>query len=209
MNQLLFPTLVVLALGAIPLQAWSQADAKKPAGLTLEEAKSELAKLREILASVDGLPAKEARWVEVQAGSAEQKTWHRGWLLRESESEIELLSELGQWATFDKKKLTGKKPPADFQWSDAWAVRDGDFPTVCRDFLAAKKKESKADTNEFGLYRFQRERAEADAAVVDAARLAAWASAIGNEDLAKQLLQRAVDKLEERLRRLTQDFRAQ
>ena len=61
-------SLVVLAFGAIPSRSWSQSDDKKPAEpFSVEEQKAELAKLREIFASVDKLPAKGARWVEVQA----------------------------------------------------------------------------------------------------------------------------------------------
>jgi hypothetical protein len=201
MNKLLISTLVVLAVAAGFHESWAQPDEKKPdAPLTAEEQTAELAKLREIFASVDELPAKDARWVEVQAGSAERKTWHPGWLLRESEAEIQLLTGHGWKETFDKKKLAAKKPPTEFKWSDAWAVRNADFAKHCRDFMA-EKKQTKDDPNEIGVYRFQRERREADAAVVDSAQLACWASATGNEELARLLLQRAMAKLRERLSR--------
>jgi hypothetical protein len=198
MNKLLILMLVVLTLGAVPTGTWSQSDEKQPvAPLTGEEQKAELAKLREIFASVDKLPAKDARWVEVQAGPAKGKTWHKGWLLRESGAEIQLLTEDGRKETFGKKKLAAKRPPAEFTWSDVWAVRKADFAKYCRDFMAEKKK-VKDDPDEIGVYRFQRERAAADAAVVDSSRLACWASAAGKEELARQLLKRAVDKLQER-----------
>jgi hypothetical protein len=199
MNTLRILTLVVLTIGAVPSETWSQAGEKQAdVPLTGEEQKAELAKLREIFASVDKLPPKDARWVEVQAGPAEEKTWHKGWLLRESEAEIQLLTEHGRKETFDRSKLAARKPPTEFKWSDAWAVRNADFALHCRDFMAEKKKEARDDPKEFGVYRFQRERAEADDAVVDSARLACWASATGNEELARRLLKRAVDKLRER-----------
>src|SRR5438552_3601471 len=101
MSKLLFLNLVVLSIGAVPSESRSQSAEKQPAvPLTAEEQKSELAKLREILTSVDKLPAKAARWVEVQAGPAQQKTWHKGWLLRESDGEIQLLTAAGQKETF-------------------------------------------------------------------------------------------------------------
>jgi hypothetical protein len=194
MNRLPIMTVIVLTVGA----SWSQAVAKKPAApLTREQEKAELAKLREVFASVDKLPARDARWVEVQAGPARDKTWHKGWLLRESKVEIRLLTAGGR-QTFDKRKLAGGKPAADFTWSDVWAVRDADFAKHCRDFLAEKKKEAKEYPNEIGVYRFYREKAEANAAVVDAARLACWASVTGRAGLAGQLLKRAADKLRER-----------
>ena len=192
-------TLIVLAIAVVPVESRCQIDEKHPqVPLSVEEQKAELSKLREIFSSVDKLAAKSARWVEVQAGPAGPKTWYKGWLLRESETEIQLLTERGRNKTFDKKKLAAKKPPAEFTWSDAWAVRNGDFAKYCRDFLSKKKKESKDDADEIGVYRFQRERAEADAAVIDAARLACWASATGNEELAEKLLKRAIDKFLER-----------
>jgi hypothetical protein len=166
MHTLPFWTVVVLTIGVVPSAA--EPRSRAPHG----NEGVELAKLREIFASVDNLPAKDARWVEVQAGPSEHKTWHKGWLLRESETEIQLLTEHGWKQTFDKKKLAAGKPPIEFTWSDAWAVRNADFAKHCRDFLVEKKKEVKDDPNEIGVYRFQRERAVADAAVVDSARLA-------------------------------------
>jgi hypothetical protein len=194
----MFLTLVVMVIGALPSESRSQADKKQTDVLvSIEEQKSELTKLHEVFASVDKLPAKDARWVEVEAGSAKDKTWHKGWLLRESDTEIQLATEHGWKETFDKKKLAAKRPPTEFQRSDVWAVRNADFAGYCRDFMAQKKK-VKDDPNELGLHRFQRELAAADAAVVDSARLACWASATGNEELARQLLKRAVDKLQAR-----------
>jgi hypothetical protein len=199
MNKSLILTWIILTIGAVPANSGSQSDEKQPkVPLSVAEQKAELAKLREIFASVDKLPAKRARWVEVQAGPAEQKTWRRGWLLCESDAEIQLLTQDGGKRTFDKKKLAAKKPPSEFIWSDAWAVRNGDFAKYCRDFMAQKKKKVKEDPNEFGVFRFQRDRAEADTAVVNAALLACWASATGHDELARRLLNRALDKLEER-----------
>jgi len=195
MKKLLFLTLVVLVIGAAPSESRSQPGEKQTEMLlTAEEQQLELARLREIIASVDKLPAKDTRWVEVQAGSAKEKTWHKGWLLHESAAEIQFLTELGLKLTFDKKKLSAKKPSTEFTWSDVWAVRNADFAKYCRDFMA--EKEVKDDPDE--IFRFQRKLKEADAAVINAARLATWASAIGNEELAVQLLKRAVDKLQER-----------
>ena len=199
MKKLLISMLVVLTLGAVSNESLSQVNEKQPtAPLTGKEQKAELKKLREILASVDLLPTKDSRWVEVQAGSAEQKTWHKGWLLLESETEIHLLTEDGSENTFDKKKLAAKKPAAEFQWSDVWAVRNADFTKYCRDFMVEKKTEANDDSNEFGVYRFQLELAMADAAVVNSAKLACWASDRVNEELARQLLKRAVGKLQVR-----------
>jgi hypothetical protein len=199
MNWFLSLTLVVLTIGPVPSELRSQSSKKRPgATLTVQEQKSELAKLREVFASVDRLPAKGARWVEVQAGPAEQKTWYKGWLLRESETEIQLLTQHGWKETFNKKRLAAKRPPAEFTWSDAWAVRYADFAQYCQGFMATKKKQVEDNPNEIGVFRFQRERAAADAAVVDSARLASWASATGNDELARQLLKRAEDKLRER-----------
>jgi hypothetical protein len=193
-----FLFVLVLTIASDPFNPRSRAD-EKPAdeSRTPEEQKAELAKLREIFASVDKLPAKGAKWVEVQAGPAEHKSWHRGWLLVESEDEIRLLTENGWKESFDKRKLAAKKPPSEFKWSGAWAVRDGNFAKHCSEFMVEKKKEVKEDPNEIGVYRFQREKREADAAVVDAARLACWASVTGHEELAGQLLTRALSKLEE------------
>jgi hypothetical protein len=197
-KNLVVPTLVVLAIGTAPFASAFQPNEEQPVTpLTSEGQKTELAKLRAIFASVDKLPPRNARWVEVQAGSATGKTWHKGWLLRESDHEIQLLNEQGWKESLDKKKLAAKRPPAEFQWSDAWAVRNADFPRYCRDFLVAKKK-VKDIPHEPGAYRFQRELAAADAAVVDSARLACWASVTGNEELARQLLKRAVDRLQKR-----------
>src|SRR5437762_3677748 len=90
MNKLLSLTLVAVAIGAVPPASRSQPDHQQTVvPRTVEEQKSELAKLRGIFASVDKLPAKDARWVEVQAGPAEQKTWHKGWRGRESGAEIQ------------------------------------------------------------------------------------------------------------------------
>ncbi len=172
-------TLLAMTIWVVSTQSWSRADEKQPdVPRTGAEQKSELAKLREIFASVDKLPAKDARWVEVQVGSAKAKTWQMGWLLHESDAEIQLLTEQGTKETFDKKKLTAKKPPTEFEWRDVWAVRNADFTKDCRDFLTEKKKDVKDDPTEGGVYRLQRDRARADAAVVDAARLASWANAI-------------------------------
>jgi hypothetical protein len=164
-------TLIVLIIGAGLVVSRSQADNEKPrAPLTAEEQQAELAKLREIFASVDMLPARDARWVEVETGPAEAKTWQKGWLLQESDTEIKLLEDSGWPQTFDKKKPTAKKAPTEVELPHAWAVRNADFAKHCREFMTDKKKEDKEDSHELGVYRFQRERAAADAAVVDSAR---------------------------------------
>src|SRR5262249_21183334 len=155
----------------------------KKATLTPQEQKSELAKLREIFASVDKLLAKGARWVEVQAGAAKHKAWHHGWLLRETDDEIEILSTDGWKAMFDKKKLRTKKPDAEFEYSDVWEVRDGDFEKFCHAFLTKKKEERKEDPNELGVYRMLGERMELEGAVVNAARLACWADVMGKDEV--------------------------
>ncbi len=199
MNRSWSLALVVTAIATFPSASRAQFDGKRTEMLrTVEEQTAELAKLREIFASVDKLPAKGARWVAVQAGPAGQKTWHRGWRLRESDTEIQLLNEHGRKETYGKRKRAAKRPAAEFTWSDAWAVRDVDFAKYCRDFMAEKKKKAKDDPNEIGLFGFQRERMEAEAAVVSSARLACWASVTGNDGLARQLLRRAADKLQER-----------
>lgn len=41
--------------------------------------------------------------------------------------------------------------------------------------MTEKKKETKENPDEMGVFRFQRELAEANASVIDSARLAAWA----------------------------------
>lgn len=188
----------LVLLGAVLSESWACADEEKTDTLlTVEEQRAELTRLREIFASVEKLPPKNARWVEVQAGSAESKRWQKGWLLRETEAEIELLTDQGRKETFDKRKLTAKKPPAAFTWSDARAVRNAEFVTHCREFMTVKKKKAE-DDEEFGVYRFQRGIMEADAAVADSARLACWASCNGHEEIARQLLRRAVDKLDQR-----------
>jgi hypothetical protein len=62
MNKPMFLTLVVVAIGAFPSESQSQAGNKQTnVLLTVEEQKSELTKLREVFASVDKLPAKNAR----------------------------------------------------------------------------------------------------------------------------------------------------
>jgi len=177
--------LTLLAIGMGSVESRPQSDENQPsASPSAKEQASELAKLREIFASVDKLPAKDARWVQIHVGSGEQEVSIRAWLVRESKAEIHLLTEHGLKAVIEKQKLATK-------------VRGEDFAEFCRSFLAEKKKPVEANPDEIEL-RFQRERAEAAAAVVDAARLAAWASATGNDDLARQLLHRALDKLQER-----------
>ena len=113
-------------------------------------------KLREIFASVQRLPGKRARWVEVQVVSLQEKNWHKGWILRELANELELLTEDGHRTTFHKKKLTGQKPAADFGPTDVWAIRGGDFAKYCRAFLAEKKKNVRDDSGELGAYQSQR-----------------------------------------------------
>jgi len=176
--------LLLLAFGIVSGESRSQPDEKQPkASLSVEEQDSELSKLCEIFGSVDKLPAKGARWVEIQAHSGERATSISGWLVRESDSEIHVLTENGWKGGIDKKQYAAK-------------MRDADFAEFCQNLLAEKKKPFAADPNEIGAY--QRERANVDAAVVNAARLAAWASTVGNEDLARQLVRRALDKLRER-----------
>lgn len=77
--------------------------------LPVAEQDAELAKLREILVSVSQMPAKGARWVEVQFGPASEKTWARGWHLGESKTEVRLLTAEGYIQAYDKTKLATKK----------------------------------------------------------------------------------------------------
>ncbi len=198
MFRLLFSALAMLTFGSLFLQNRCLPDESKRDMPSVEEQKAELAKLCEIFASVEKLPAQGARWVEVQAGSTDQKSLHRGWLLRDSKDEMELLTADGWKQKFEKKKLTAHRLAPDFTVYDVRAVRNGDFAKFCREFLVEKKIETKDDPNEFGVYRFQRERAAADAAVIDAARLACWASKFGEEELSDLLLKKALTNLKAR-----------
>src|SRR5262249_47401049 len=156
MDRLLFLT-PLLGLVLAAQSSWAQPGEKpERPPLSAEERKTELARLREVLASVDELPAKDARWVEVQAGPANDKRWEAGWLLRETEDTLELLGENGSRHHFDRKKARIKKGEDDFAWYDAWAVRDADFPKFCQAYLSAKPAPEKEDPNEIGVYRFQR-----------------------------------------------------
>jgi hypothetical protein len=194
MRTWLLRTVLVLTLGATAASLLSRSEEKKPdVPLTLQEQNSELARLREVFASVKKLP-EGARWVEVQAGPAGEKTWHKGWLIRESKTEVQLLTEDGSCETLNKRKLAAGRPPAEFSRSDVWAVRAGDYDKFCREFMA-RKKEATNDPNEPGVYRFNRERSAAESAVLDSARLACWASATGKDDLSRELLKRAAEKL--------------
>jgi hypothetical protein len=189
MSNLAVRTFAALIVGALCSVSLSRSEEKKlDAPPSMEELKSELAKLREIFASVDRLPAKDARWVEVREGTADDATWHAGWLLRESDSQISVLTQEGHAETFEKKGAV---------------LRAADFAGFCRDWLAPKKQKVRDDPREPGVYRFYREKGEAEAAVLDAARLACWASAVGNDDLARQLLTRAVEKRREVASRFT------
>ena len=200
MNKAAFLASLLLILGGLPSESRSESPgSEQTPSFTPEAQKAQLTKLQEILASVDALPPKAGRWIEVEAGTEKEKEWHRGWLLRESPSEIQILDEFGKTRTFDNRNHAAKKPAADFQWSDVRNVREGDFAATCRELLTERKKnDSDDDPNEIGVYRFQRELREADAAVLNAARFACWASVLGSKDLAPKLLQRAADKLRER-----------
>jgi hypothetical protein len=199
MRRTLFPiVLALIARGLLPASLAQSADANA-APLTMDKLETELAKLREIFTSVDALPDAGTRWVEVQTVFDHATTWHPGWLQHESRSEIKLLTDDGGSRTFDRRKLAAKKPLAEFTWTDARAVRNGDFAAYCRGFLTRKKEPSKRDPGDFDVYDFERELGEANAAVVDSARLACWAKMTGHAKLARQLLQRAADKLQERL----------
>jgi hypothetical protein len=167
------------------------------APLTPEVVRSDLAKLRDILAAVDELPTKDAGWVELTTDSPKNETRYHGWRLHESAGEIQLLAEHGRKETFDKRKLAAKKPAADFQWTDVRIIRESNFERFCRESLVEKKK-VEDNTKDDGVYRFQRELDEANAAIIDFARWACWADAKGNSDLARQLLQKAADKLQQR-----------
>src|SRR5262245_53850723 len=88
--------LTLLAIGMGPVESRPQSDEKLPsASPSAKEQASELAKLREIFASVEKLPAKDARWVQVHAGAGEQEVSIRAWLVRDSQAEIHLLTEHG------------------------------------------------------------------------------------------------------------------
>ena len=102
-----------------------------------------------------------------------------GWLLRESPSEIQILDEFGKTRTPDNRNHAAKTGCGRLQWSDVRNVREGDFAATCRELLTVvKKNDSDDDLNEIGVYRFQRELREADAAVLNAARFACWASVL-------------------------------
>ncbi len=132
-----------------PYQTLSPSDSKThEVPLTAEQRTSDLKELHDVFASVDALPPKGARWVEVATGAAASETRYHGWLLRESTSDIQLLTEYGRKETFDKRKLAAKKPVADFQGSDVRTIRDSQFEKFCRDGL-------RVDTpNSHGNYSF-------------------------------------------------------
>ena len=186
MNKAIFLASLLLAAAVVPSVTRSESpESKQARPLTPDAAKAELKKLQEIFASVDTLPPKGARWVEVQAGTEKEKEWHHGWLLRESPSEIQILNEFGEKKKFDNRKHSTEKPDADFQWRDVRDSREGDFAATCRELLAErKKKDTDDDPDEIGVFRFQRKLHEAEAAVLTAARFACWANVLGNKDLA-------------------------
>jgi hypothetical protein len=207
-NKALFIAFLILAVG-YGSEALSDTQEKQPpAPLPRDAEKTEVKKLREILASVDGLPPRNAKWVEICVGSEKkEKTplgWVlpgviRGWLLRESPADLQLLDEFGEKRTFDNRKRSAKTPAADFQWPEVRTLRHSDFVSACRDLLRDKvKRKDKDDPNEFGIERFQRDLREADAAVLSAARFACWADFIGCNELAPNLLKKAAEKLRDR-----------
>ena len=140
MNQLLFPTLVVLTLGAIPLQAWSQADEKKPEGLTLRSRNRNWQNsVRFSHRSTNCLPRRHAGW-KCKPAQRNKKPGIAVGCFASRKAKSSCCPNLAGMGNFDKKKLTAKKPPADFTWSDVWAVRDGDFAKFCRDFVGCEEE---------------------------------------------------------------------
>jgi hypothetical protein len=159
---------------------------------------AQFAKVREILASVDELPPKKARWVKVRGGSGKNESWWQGWLVLENADGVELLEGDGSVSILSKKKLAAKAPTAEFGWYDVRVVADADFVAYCREALT-KKKEPTKDDDSFGAYRMAREIHDAQQRILLFARLACWARETGNSDLTNELAVRSMRLHQEHL----------
>src|SRR5580765_8241396 len=85
MSVIILPLRFVCVGLLLALIADVRADDEKTAeGLDAKTVAAEFDKVREILASVDELPATKARWVKVQVGQAKDKSWLQGWLVFEN-----------------------------------------------------------------------------------------------------------------------------
>jgi hypothetical protein len=153
-------------------------DEKREEPLDPKTVNAEFAKVREILASVDELPSKKARWVKVQVGAGKDPSWRQGWLVSENSDAIELLEDGGYVSILSKKKL-------------ARAVADADFAAYCRAALT-KKKEPRKDDDSFGAYRMTWDIHNAQLEILLFARLACWAHEAGNSDLTTELASRSM-----------------
>jgi hypothetical protein len=174
-------------------------DEKKNESLDANTVVAEFAKVREILASVNELPLKKARWVKVQLGAGKEESWLQGWVVLDNPDAIELLEDGGSVSILSKKKLAAKAPVAEFGWYDVRAVADADFAAYCREALR-KRKEPRKDDDTFGAYRMAWDIHDAQGEILRFARLACWAREAGDTDLTDELAARSMRLYQEHLK---------
>jgi hypothetical protein len=181
---------LLLALVAL-VNAVRAGDDPKPESFDSKMLNAEFAKVREILASVDELPPKKARWVKVLIDAEQDQSWRQGWLVLENSDAIELLEDSGFVLILSKKKLAVKAPEAEFGWYDVRVVADADFAAYCRAALAKKTEPIKGD-GLFGTYSMARDIRDAQHEILLFARLACWAGEAGAAALMNELAVRSM-----------------